>query len=84
LPSRRIWIDNRFHLYLPAHWENYQAISSAKPGWDDLLDKDKVNLLMLSLHSQPALADVVEESEQWCEQYRDKDAIIFSRCMPLQ
>ncbi len=59
-------------------------ISSAKPQWDDLLEKDKVNLLMLSLHSQTALVEVVEESKQWCEQYRDKDAVILSRCEPLQ
>jgi hypothetical protein len=84
LPARRVWIDNRFHLYPPEHWEKYQAISSATPEWEDWLDKDKVNLLMLSLHSQPALVEGVEESEQWCEQYRDQDAVIFSRCMPLQ
>ena len=84
LPSRLLWIDNRFNAYPPEHWANYQAISSAKPQWAKLLEKDKVNLLMLSLHSQPALVEVVEESNQWCEQYRDKDAGIFSRCTPIQ
>ena len=49
-----------------------------------LLEKDKVNLLMLSLHSQPTLIEVAQESRQWCEQYRDKDAVIFSRCTPIQ
>ena len=84
LPSRLVWIDNRFNAYPPEHWETYQVISSAKPGWEDLLDKDKVNLLMLSLHSQPILVEVVEKSKQWCEQYRDQDAVIFSRCEPMQ
>ena len=84
LPSRLLWIDNRFNAYPPEHWEKYQAISSAKPGWDELLDKDKVNLLMLSLTSQASLVQVVEESTEWCEQYRDKTAIIFSRCEPIQ
>jgi hypothetical protein len=84
LPSRLVWIDNRFNAYPPEHWEKYQTISSAKPQWAKLLEKDKVNLLMLSLHSQPTLVEVVEESNQWCEQYRDKDAVIFSRCEPIQ
>jgi hypothetical protein len=84
LPSRPVWIDNRFHVYPPEHWEKYLAISSAKPQWEKLLEKDKINLLMLSLHSQPTLVEVVEESNQWCEQYRDKNAVIFSRCEPLQ
>jgi hypothetical protein len=83
LPSRRVWIDNRFNAYPPEHWEEYQAISSAKPQWAQLLDKDNVNLLMLSMHSQPTLVEVVETSKQWCEQYRDEDAVIFSRCDPI-
>jgi len=84
LPSRPVWIDNRFNAYPPEHWDKYQQISSAKPQWEALLDEDKVNLLMLSLHTQPTLVQVVETSNQWCEQYRDEDAAIFSRCEPMQ
>jgi hypothetical protein len=84
LPSRLLWIDNRFNAYPPKHWEKYQVISSAKPGWSELLDKDHVNLLMLSLTSQPSLVQAVEESNRWCEQYRDRTAVIFSRCESIQ
>jgi hypothetical protein len=83
LPSRLLWIDNRFNAYPPVHWEKYQEISSAKPQWDELLDQDKVNLLMLSFASQQSLVQAVEESGQWCEQYRDKAAVIFLRCEPI-
>jgi hypothetical protein len=83
LPSRLLWIDNRFNAYPPEHWEKYQAISSARLGWDERLDEDEVNLLMLSLASQPSLVQAVEETDQWCEQYRDKTAVIFSRCEPI-
>lgn len=84
LPARLLWIDNRFNAYPPEHWEKYQTISSAKPGWDELLDQDNVNLLMLSLSSQASLVQAVEESNAWCEQYRDQTAVIFSRCQPIQ
>lgn len=80
LPSRPLWIDNRFNAYPPEHWEKYQEIASAGPDWEELLDEDKVNLLMLSLTSQQSLVRAVEESGRWCEQYRDKMAAIFSRC----
>jgi hypothetical protein len=83
LPSRLLWIDNRFNGYPPEHWEKYQEIASAKPAWDELLEEDNVNLLMLSQASQPSLIEAVEESGQWCEQYRDKTAVIFSRCEPI-
>ena len=83
LPSRLVWIDNRFNAYPPEHWDKYQTISSAKPGWDSLLDEDGVNLLLLSTHTQPILIQVTADSNEWCEQYRDKDAVIFSRCGPI-
>jgi hypothetical protein len=83
LPSRLLWIDNRFNAYPPEHWEKYQTISSAKPEWDELLAEGKVNLLMLSFASQASLVRAVEESGQWCEQHRDKTAVIFSRCEPI-
>jgi hypothetical protein len=84
LPSRLLWIDNRFNAYPPEHWEKYQAISAAKHKWEDNLDNDKINLLILSLYTQPSLVQVVEASSQWCEEYRDDDAVIFSRCEPMQ
>ena len=83
LPSRLLWIDNRFNAYPPEHWKKYQAISSGGPEWESLLDQDRVNLLMLSLNTQPALVEAVEKSHAWCEQYRDKTAVIFSRCNPI-
>lgn len=84
LPSRLLWIDNRFNAYPSGHWETYQKITSADPGWDSFLDKDGVNLLFLSLHTQPVLAGAAGGSTRWCEQYRDPDAVIFSRCEPIQ
>ena len=83
LPSRLLWIDNRFNAYPPEHWSKYQTISFASPQWESLLDKDNINLLLLSLHSQPILVQAVEASDEWCEQYRDKDTVIFSRCDPI-
>ena len=83
LPSRLLWIDNRFNAYPPEHWKKYQTISSAEYTWTRLLDADKVNLLMLSLHTQKKLVQAVEDSSAWCEKYRDETAVIFSRCEPL-
>jgi hypothetical protein len=80
LPSRLLWIDNRFNAYPPEHWEKYQMISSATYNWETLLDQDKINLLMLSTHTQPDLIQAANDSTQWCEEYNDMDAVIFSRC----
>lgn len=83
VPSRPVWIDNRFHVYPPEHWKKYQTISAGKPQWEDLLDQDQINMLLLSQASQPDLILAVEGSQDWCEQYRDDSAVIFSRCEPI-
>jgi hypothetical protein len=84
LPSRLLWIDNRFNAYPPEHWEKYQKISAAQFDWDKLLEQDHVNLLMLSLTTQKKLVQAAAETSAWCEQYRDKTAVIFSRCEPIR
>jgi hypothetical protein len=38
---------------------------------------------LLSMESQPKLIENVESSDEWCEQYRDQYAVIFSRCTPI-
>jgi len=84
LPARPPSLDTRFFVYPPKQMEEYQKISSASIDWETLLQRDGINLLFLSFDNQPRLIRVVEKSDQWCEQYRDKNAVIFSRCDPIQ
>ena len=84
LPSRPVWIDTRFEkAYPPALYDRFIQISRAAPDWQGLLDEEGINLLMISVKSEPWLLQAVEDSHQWCEQYRDATAVIFSRCSPL-
>jgi len=84
LPSRPVWIDTRFELYPVEQWQEYISIRQAEPGWDSTLENYKINLLVLSSVGEPALIRAIQGSDQWCPQYRDEDAIIFSRCVPVQ
>jgi hypothetical protein len=62
----------------------YQKISVTGQEWESLFQHDGINLLLLSFENQVRLIEAVEKSDQWCEQYRDKTAVIFSRCTPIQ
>jgi hypothetical protein len=84
LPTRPTWLDTRFFVFPPEQMKEYQTISHASPGWDDVLQQYKVNLLFLSVSRQSQLVENLSASPDWCEQYRDEDAIIFSRCEPIQ
>ncbi|MBI5353169.1 MAG: hypothetical protein HZB50_11065 [Chloroflexi bacterium] len=79
LPSRPVWIDTRFELYPPQQWEEYLSIANAAPQWESLLDRENIQLVMLSTIGQPSLISTMRDSTQWCEDYYDEDAVIFSR-----
>jgi hypothetical protein len=83
LPSRPTWLDTRFFVFPPEQMKDYQTISHASTGWDTLLRRDGVNLLLLSTtsHSQLVLSAIA--SHNWCERYRDEYAVILSRCNPI-
>ena len=79
LPSRPIWIDTRFELYPPEQWEKYATIANASPQWENLLNEENIQLVMLSTDGEPLLISAMKDSSQWCEQYHDEDSIIFSK-----
>jgi hypothetical protein len=83
LPSRPVWIDTRIQVIFTAEQaEKYLFVQSAQPGWDLYLEKNNVNLLVLA-GTQLDLVNAVQNSDQWCEEYRDDVALIFSRCAAL-
>lgn len=83
LPSRPIWLDGRFFPFPPEQIEQYIQISRGSSEWDSVFQREGVNLLLLSITAQPKLIENIESSGEWCEQYRDKYAVIFSRCNPI-
>jgi hypothetical protein len=82
MPSRPTWLDSRFFVFPPEQMDKYQLISHGSPGWNDLLGREGVNLLLLSATSQSKLIENAAISSQWCMQYHDEYAFIFSRCEP--
>jgi hypothetical protein len=82
LPERPVWIDPRFELYPPAHWERYRAIAGAAPGWESLLKEEGIELAMLSTGGEPALIRAMADSDGWCEMFRNPDAVVFARSSP--
>lgn len=83
LPARPISIDTRMYSFPPAQWEEYVDLSAGNADWQSAFDRDGVNLLLLATASQSALIENVEQSSDWCQQYRDEDAVIFARCEAL-
>jgi hypothetical protein len=84
LPARPPSVDSRFFPYPLEQMQEYQTISVTGLGSETAFQRDGINLLLLSVAEQPRLIEAVEKSDQWCEQYRDQTAVIFSRCTSIQ
>ncbi len=80
LPERPVWIDTRFEVYPPQQWARYKAIDAAAWNWQELLDEEGVNLLVLSRAEEPELIAAALASPGWCLVHRDDVALILSRC----
>ncbi len=79
LPSRPTWMDTRMYSFSQAQWEEYVRVTNAE-GWQQMFDREGINLLLLSKAAQSRLVDAVSVSDVWCQQYTDEYAVIFSRC----
>ena len=79
LPERPVWLDTRFEVYPPEHWERYKSISVGAWNWEILLEKEGINLLMLSKSEQKELILAVGFSEGWNEVYSDEKSINFEK-----
>jgi hypothetical protein len=78
-PGYPVFVDPRFELYPPELWEDYFQISEARPGWESLLDRYSVDLLMLSPDLQPRLVAALDTSNEWTLIYSDDHAVLFGR-----
>ncbi|MBI4732010.1 MAG: hypothetical protein HY781_07780 [Chloroflexi bacterium] len=80
LPERPTWIDTRFEVFPVEQWQVYKDITEANYNWQTLLDETGANLLMVSALTQPDLLSALDESQAWCELYRDEVAVLYQRC----
>jgi hypothetical protein len=80
LPSRLVWIDTRIQVvYPPALFDEYLAIATASPNWQELLEKYDINLLLLSPVSQSRLIVTLNSKPEWCKLYEDGVALVYAR-----
>ena len=79
LPSRPTWMDTRMYSFPQAMWEEYVRVTNGE-GWQEMFNREGINLLLLSQAAQPNLIQSVSSTSLWCEEYRDDYAVIYSRC----
>ena len=76
-PEERVFIDGLADFYGNRIFNDYRHVAGLKPGWRDVLDRWKVDLVLVPADSGVA-AELVRESS-WHELYRDDVAALLQR-----
>lgn len=79
LPERKVWIDTRLYPYSTGHMQDYLTVSQGAYGWEEILQRDGVNLVFAYRPDQPDLVRRLDDHPGWCAVYRDEYAAIFAR-----
>jgi hypothetical protein len=76
-PAYPVYIDGRTDLYDDTFIRRYVDIVVANDGWQQTLDQDGINLVLIENNS--VLDKFLKISPAWQEMYRDQMAVIFTR-----
>jgi len=74
-----VFVEGHVELYPAAVWDEYLIVDDARPGWEAVLDRRKVDLLVLDRAYHGRLIDEVARSPQWEQKRREGPAVVFER-----
>lgn len=75
----RVFLEGHVELYPPAQWEQYLAVTDARPGWRAVLDDYGVQFLLLDQTYHRALLSELHDGTDWSVRARAGDAVLFQR-----
>ena len=76
-PAYPVYIDGRTDLYEDSFMRRYISVMAADEGWQQTLDEDGINLVLIESNS--VLAKFMAEQPAWAELYRDDMAVVYAR-----
>ncbi len=76
----RVFVDGRNDMYDQSILEDYSAIRSADPGWQELLDSYQVDAMIWPpdvVLTRGLLDQPMPDGTTWCEAYRDDTQVLY-------
>lgn len=78
-PQIPVFIDTRFELFPEDQWRDYVRVSNAQFGWEEILQRYAIDVLMIHQENQEMLAVAAQASPEWTLVYSDDYTLIFER-----
>jgi hypothetical protein len=79
LPRVPVAVDSRIELFSSPTWRAYQDVSTGRQGWQDILDRWDVRVLVAHRGQQSLLIPIIRRDPGWRLVYQDHDGLILVR-----
>jgi hypothetical protein len=80
-PGYKVFMDDRHDFYGVPFVRDYLRVKNIQSGWQDVLNKQKVNWVLVP--PDWTLANALKQLPQWRVLYDDHRAILFARVSPI-
>ncbi len=77
--KQSIFMDGRIEIYPDTLWTDYRKITTAEPGWENLLMSHGVEVLLLDTHYHDGLIAAASKSPHWRQAETIGGGVIFVR-----
>lgn len=83
LPEDPIFVDSRIEFFPTRLWEEYDVVSAGRDGWQGILDRREVDVLVLSRVQQSGLVERLERDGDpaWRTVYEDANGLLLVRVL---
>ena len=81
LPDDPVFVDPRIELFPAEVWEQYLLVLSAGEGWDEVLDRWGVDVVVVS-RERSALVSAIRGHPSWRRLAEDAHGVAFARVVP--
>lgn len=77
----KVFVTSQAHLVPREVWRGYMAVNDVSPGWHDVLDRYRVETILIDREGRRALISHLKTDNRWQRVYDDDLAVIFTRIM---
>jgi hypothetical protein len=79
LPRNPVFVDSRWEVIPRRAWDDYDAVSHGRQGWQDVLERWGISVVALSRSQQEDLLPLISSDPGWLRVYEDGEGAIFAR-----
>ena len=79
IPGQPTFVDARIEVVPDAVWRDYDAISSARTGWEQIVDRWGFDVIVASRTQQAPLIDALKTAPGWRAAYSGVEGVVYVR-----